>query len=77
MVTDIIRAAAGGELFEGHFIFGEGSGFIWEDVFDLTQFFIQIGSQRFGEDFVLFVNHIFVALDEPCLPKFDKLQGHQ
>ena len=43
-IADVIGATACSELVEGHLIFRERSCFIWEYVFDLTQFFIQIGA---------------------------------
>src|SRR5690606_11935657 len=56
---------------------GQSTGFVREDVFDLTKLFDQTGSSAYGGGIRRFVVNIEIAVNEECMVVFDNFHGDE
>ena len=65
-----VSSSTCGKFFEFHLVTGESACFIWEDIFYLAEFFIEIRALDFGFDAVDVVDHFRGPLYEQALVDF-------
>ena len=72
-----VGASASSKLHEFHLIAGEGARLVGEDVFDLAQFFVQVGPLHFSINPITVVDHLRCPLDKKALVDLDHINSHQ